>query len=223
MGQADHVVALHLATGPHTEPAGDAGIQVDVHRRVGGVMPSGMGQRVGPLGHMMHRGGSPLRPRGQTLAHRRGVDGQPVGHVPQVARTIGARLAFGLVGQQQCQHLLPRLAGPLGAGALHHHAGGRLADAAGGEHALPLDLHHAGAAVAVGTVAGGVLEAQVRNGLAGTLGHLPEGLAGPGADLGAIQVQGKAFHYALVTHLSLLTPWRSGCGRQARRGSRVAG
>ena len=53
----------------------------------------------------------------------------------------------------------------------------RLADAGGRKHPLALHLDHAGPAVAVGAVAGRVLPAQVRDGGAEPLGHLPDGLA----------------------------------------------
>jgi hypothetical protein len=67
------------------------------------------------------------------------------------------------------------------------HAGGRLADAGRGEHALALDLDHAGAAVAVGPVAGLGQPAQMRDVDALAGGHLPDGLACAGLDLTTIQ------------------------------------
>ena len=75
-----------------------------------------------------------------------------------------------------------------------------LALARGGEHALALDLDHAGAAVAVGAVAGLGQPAQMRDLLLVPLGDLPDGLAGLGLDLLAIELEGD-----LAAHLSSLS------------------
>src|SRR3546814_8852682 len=63
------------------------------------------------------------------------------------------------------------------AGALHHQALARRAVAGRGQHALALDLHHAGAAVAVGAVAGLRLVAEMRDLRPGARRGLPDGLA----------------------------------------------
>ena len=72
-------------------------------------------------------------------------------------------------------------------GGDHLHAGRGLADAGRREHALALDLDHAGAAVAVGPVAGLGQPAEMRDLDALAPGHLPDGLAGRGLDLAAVE------------------------------------
>src|SRR3546814_17806884 len=88
------------------------------------------------------------------LAHREAALGDAdVGSpVPELALWIVRGLALRLVGDQQLEHHGARLLGAL-AGALHHHAVPRRADAGGGEDPLALDLYHPGAAVALGAVA----------------------------------------------------------------------
>src|SRR5512132_3450475 len=128
----DHVVDLLLATRAHAARALDAGIEVDGHRRVRQV-----GRRL-------------YAPRKTRLA-----DAELA--LPEVE--FGRRLvaALGHVrGEQLDDHLL-RMHGAR-ARARHVHAGGRLATARRRQHALALDLDHARAAVAVGTVAGLVAE-----------------------------------------------------------------
>ena len=92
----------------------------------------------------------------------RGRHAHRVDPVPELGAWIVARLALGLVGHQQLEHHLARLLGAL-ARRLHLHAGGGLALAGGGQHALALHLDHAGAAVAVGAIAGCRMPAQVRD------------------------------------------------------------
>src|SRR5690606_32112181 len=60
-------------------------------------------------------------------------------------------------------------------------------DAGGGEHALALDLHHAGAAVAVRPVARLGQMAEVGNVGAGAPRRLPHGFAGQGRDLPPVE------------------------------------
>ena len=91
------------------------------------------------------------------------------------AGSCASRVAVGLIGDQQLEHHFARGLGAVGA-ALHLHAGRRRADAACGEHALALDLDHAGAAIAVRPVAGLGRVAQMRNVGALALGDLPDGL-----------------------------------------------
>ena len=78
---------------------------------------------------------------------------------------------------------------------LHLHAFRRLADARGGKRALALDLHHAGAAVAVGPVAGPRQPAQMRDVDALALGDLPDRLVRPGLDIAPVEGEGD-----LVSH-----------------------
>ena len=95
-------------------------------------------------------------------------------------------LAVGLVGDQQLEHHLPRGLGALGCD-FHLHAGGRLTDAACGQHALALDFDHADAAIAVRPVAGLGRIAQMRDLDAEALGNLPDGLAVQRLDLFAVE------------------------------------
>jgi hypothetical protein len=93
-----------------------------------------------------------------------------------------------LVGHQQLDDHLAGRAGSLVL-RIHHHALGRFADARGCKHPLALDLHHAGAAVAVGPVAGLVAPAQMRNGRTFPLGHLPDGFAVARLDFLAVEFE----------------------------------
>ena len=105
---------------------------------------------------------------------------------PELGFWMMRHLAFRLVGEQQLHDHFARGAGALGRG--HDlHPGRRLTDAGGGEHALALDLDHAGAAVAIGPVAGLGQPAQMRNVDAFARRHLPDGLARLRPDLAAIQ------------------------------------
>ena len=54
--QAYDVVALHFAAGTLAQAAGDAGVQIDVHGRMSGVMAPGVGQRLQSRRHMVNRG-----------------------------------------------------------------------------------------------------------------------------------------------------------------------
>src|SRR5260370_8653943 len=81
------------------------------------------------------------------------ADAEPVGPAPEARIRIVRTGARRLVADQQLEHHGPREFGAL-AGAVHLHALGWLADAGGREHPLPLDLDPAGAAIAVGAVAG---------------------------------------------------------------------
>jgi hypothetical protein len=94
---------------------------------------------------------------------------------------------------------------------LHHHGAGvlgtrvvggdfhplaRRADAARGENALALDLHHAGAAVTVGPVARLVGVAEMRDIRGMTLRGLPDGLARVGVDIHAVELEGDGLSRA---------------------------
>ena len=93
---------------------------------------------------------------------RLSLDVEPVGPLPEARIRVVRRGALGLVADQQFEDQLARRLGAL-AGGMHLHARGRAADARGGEHALALDLDHAGAAIAVGAVARLRQPAQMRD------------------------------------------------------------
>ncbi len=95
------------------------------------------------------------------LGKAAGLDLLALGGLPELGVRIVRHLDGRLVGDQKLGDHLARGLGALGLG-LDLHAGGRRADAAGGEHALALDLDHADAAIAVGAVAGLGRIAQVR-------------------------------------------------------------
>ena len=126
---ADHVVHLHLAARADAEIAVDAGVEVDRH---GGMTSVGL---------------RPVRGRKTALltAHSSAVS--------QKSGTPGrARCAGRLVGQQQLDHHLRAiLARSVSVLTFMPAVGGRMQRR--GQHALALDLDHAGAAVAVGAVA----------------------------------------------------------------------
>jgi len=166
---ADHVIDLHLAAGAHAKPALDAGIQIDPHRDMAVIEqrdPRGIHRRKAAVGD---------------AALRR--------HVPQLRRGIMRLRPIGLIGQQEFHHHRARLFRPRAVGP-DHHAVDRVAAAGGGQHPLALDLDHAGAAVAVGAVAGLLLVAQMRYGQALAPGDLPDRLAGGGTDGAAVKGEG---------------------------------
>jgi hypothetical protein len=137
LGHADHVVDLDLAAGPHTGPAGDAGIEIDGNGGIGDV--EFRRHVVGEEFRAVAIAGNPHR-AGPLPEHRLLI--RTVGHRPHIA---GEKL----------EHHLARFPGPFGI-RLHHHPGGRFADAGRGEHPFALDIDHAGAAVAVWPIAGHV-------------------------------------------------------------------
>ncbi|GBD42222.1 hypothetical protein HRbin39_01611 [bacterium HR39] len=161
---ADHVVDLHLAAGAHAEIAVDAGIELHHHGRMRAIRR----RRVVTGGEAAR--GDADRPR----------------LLPEAGYGVVGRLPLGLVGQQQLEDQLARPPRPLARRA-HHHARLGPADAGGGERALALDLHHAGAAVAVGPVARLGQPAQVGDLDALAAGHLPDGLARPRLHLAAVE------------------------------------
>ena len=177
---ADHVVDLDLAAGAHAEIAVDAGVQVHRHRGVA---------EVGRRASRAPGSASRVRPCAPPTA---------------TAWTSGwwATVALGLIGEQQLHDHAPRGPGPVRSG--HHlHAGRRLADAGCREHALALDLDHAGAAVAIGAIAGLGQPAQVRDDGALALGDLPDGLAGPRLDLAAVEREGDGIGHDGLTRPEL--------------------
>ena len=175
VGQPDDVIDLHFAAGAHAQRALDAGVQVDVH---GGVRPV-------PLRRAR-------RPRRQGPARHRRVEAELLDRRPEMAGAIRRAGPIRLVGQQQLHHAFARDARAGRAGAFHDHARRRLAHAAGGQRPLALDLDHAGAAVAVGAIARGVLQAQVGDALAGALRDLPQRLARARGDGSPVERQLEA-------------------------------
>src|SRR3546814_204741 len=125
------------------------------------------------------------------LAHREAAfgDADVGGPVPELALRVMRGRALRLVGDQQLEDHGARLLGAL-AGALHHHAVARRADAGRRQHALAFDLHHAGAAVAVGAVARFRLIAEMRDLRPVARGGLPDGLARLRLDV--LPVEGEA-------------------------------
>src|SRR3954468_4807952 len=129
---ADDVVDLDLAAGADAEIAVDAGVELHRHRR--------MAEIVGLV--------YPVDRREAALRHR-----DAVGPAPESGVRIVRGRALGLVGDEELEDELTRGRGAL-ARCLDLHARRRPANAGGGEHALALDLDHAGAAIAVGPIAG---------------------------------------------------------------------
>src|SRR6201986_1512042 len=95
-------------------------------------------------------------------------------------------LARRLIGDQELHHHLLRR-DRTRARRFHLHADAGRALAGGGEHALALDLHHAGAAVAVRPIVRLRRIAQMWNLIALAFRHLPDGLAQIGFDLLAVE------------------------------------
>src|SRR6056297_2500028 len=165
-GHADHVIDLHIAAGADAQVALDAGIKVDAHRNVAVIE-----QRHARLFQFGKA----------AMGHAVGV-----GHVPQVAGGIMRGVALGLVGKQHLDHHLARGFGAVRVGRDDHAFAG-LADAGGHERTFALDFDHAGAAVAIGTIAGSGLVAEMRDYQATTIGDLPDRQTGFGLDLLSIE------------------------------------
>ena len=194
-GHADDVVDLHLAAGADAEIALNAGVEIDRHR---GMAAVGRGIAFA---------------RGQP-AHR---DVHPIGPVPELrGRVVRQRRAVGLVGDQELEHHFPRRLGTVRR-ALHLHARRRRTDAARGEHALALDLHHAGAAIAVRPVAGLGRVAQVRDVGALALGDLPDRLALPSLNLDAVEGESNGLAGPVRRAHQITFPSAPGRRRHCRR------
>ncbi len=166
---ADDVVDLHFAAGAHAGPAADAGVEIDRDGGIGDVEP-GVGLFVIELRRIAVASRNP---------HRR----RPP---PEHRLAIGALFRRPHVAGQKLEDHLARFHRPIGAGA-DLHAFGRLADARGRQDALAFDLDHAGAAIAVGPIAGKIDVAQVRDHGPFALGHGPDRLAFSGGDGLAIE------------------------------------
>src|SRR5205814_2404839 len=77
----------------------------------------------------------------------------------------------------------------------YFHAGRGMTDAGGRQHALALDLHHAGATVAIRAITGGVAVAEMRDLSSLALSHLPDRLARPRLHLLAVEKKAhRVFH-----------------------------
>ena len=128
IGHADHVIDLDLAAGAHAQAALDAGIEIDAHGRMAGVALPALGRGKAAFGNF-----------------------DLIGPVPEFRIRIVRGGAGRLVGDQQFHHHLLRRDRAV-AGRLHLHADAWGALAGRRQHAFALDLHHAGAAIAVGPV-----------------------------------------------------------------------
>ena len=153
-GHADHVVDLHFAAGADAKIALDAGIEINRHSRMAAI-----GRRRAVSGESA------------------GTDTHAVGPGPKFRlRVVRGGLAVRLVRNKKLEHHLPRRFGAVRC-RLHLHAFTRLANAARGQNALTFDLDHAGAAIAVGAIAGLGGIAKMWDVGAKTLCNLPYGLA----------------------------------------------
>src|SRR5262249_15081151 len=180
-GHADDVVDLHLAAGAYAKIALDTGVEIDRHRRMAAV-GDGCGVARKPARH----------------------DVLPLRGLPEFRLRIVRHVLGRLVGHQQLEHHAPRRFGAIGL-RLDLHAGGWGADAACGQHALALDLHHADAAVAVGTVAGLGQVAQVRQLDAEPARGAKDRLAGADVDFASVDAEGVGLAAAIDTHALILT------------------
>ena len=156
---ADDVVHLLLAARAHATRALDAGVEVHRHRRV---------RHVG---------------RGLRAAREaRLADAELV--LPVIELRVSLVRALGHVGREELDDHLLRMQRARGV-ARHFHPGRRLAAARRRQHALALDLDHARAAVAVGTVPGLVAEARYR--YADAVGRFDDCFAGRREDFFAVE------------------------------------
>src|ERR1700736_660848 len=172
IGHPDHVVDLDLAAGAHAQPALDAGVEIDAHRRMAGVALPALGGGEAAFGDL-----------------------DLFGPVPEFRIRIVRGFARRLVGDQKFHHHFLRR-DRAGARRLHLHADTWRALAGSRQHALALDLDHAGAAIAVGPVVGLWRIAQMRNFAALALGDLPNGLAVDGLDLLSVEFELDLRHSA---------------------------
>src|SRR3954454_18317914 len=118
--------------------------------------------------------------------------------MPEFRIRIMRRFALRLVGDQKLHHHFLRGDGA-GAGGFNFHADTRRALARGGEHALALDLDHAGAAIAVRAIIRFGRIAQMRDLAALPLCHLPDGLPGCRLDQLAVEFELDYFRTCAFT------------------------
>ena len=181
---ADHVIDLDLAAGTDAKVAMNAGVEVDAHRNVAAVEKWNTG--------FFDRGEA-------AFAH-------PVRfcHVPEMARRVVLHL--GLVSNQKLGDKFPRFFSTFG-GSLHHHAFRHGTNAGGDERAFTFDFHHAGAAVAVGTIARCRLVAEMRNGQATAMRRFPDRGAFGNGDVRPVEGEGHG-GFDHVFHVILPRPRR---------------
>ena len=165
VGHADDVVDLHLAAGTHAEAALDAGVKIDAHGRMAGVALPALGGREAAFGDL-----------------------DLFGPVPEFRVRVVRSFPRRLVSDQQLHHHFLRGDGPL-ARRFHLHADRRRPLARRRQHALALDLDHAGAAIAVRPIIRRGRIAQMRNFAALTFRHLPDGFADTGLDLLTVKLE----------------------------------
>src|SRR5262249_50255610 len=123
-----------------------------------------------------HRGMAAVGRRRLPPREAAALDIERIGPLPEPRLRVVRRRTLGLVADQQLEDELPRRLRSLARG-LHLYARRRHPDAGGGEHALALDLDHAGAAIAVGAIARLRQPAQMRDLDPAALRHLPDRLA----------------------------------------------
>ena len=128
---ADHVVGLHFAAGADAEVALDAGVEIDRHRRMAAVEVSGVLRRGNRL----------------SLTFCRSA-------VFRSIRSGSCATSFGGWSVSSSSTTILRAVFARSVWVLTFMPGVGVQDAARGEHALALDLHHADAAIAVRAVAG---------------------------------------------------------------------
>src|SRR4051812_24960036 len=150
-----------------------------------------------------------------------------LGPVPELRIGIVRGFARRLIGNQQFHHHLLRC-DRARAGRLHLHADARGPLAGSSEHALALDLDHAGAAIAVGPVVRLRRIAQMRDFAALPLGDLPDGFAVDGFDLLAVELELNLCHSAASLNssgkylITVVSGFEAACPRPQIEASRIA-
>ena len=114
--------------------------------------------------------------------------------MPEVRRAVMRGIARRLVRDQQFNDHFPRFFGARGCG-LDLHSFGRRSDAGGSKDTLALNFDHAGAAVAVGPVAGLARVTKVRDIGALPYGHVPDRLAGRGGRYNSVKGKGHGLRH----------------------------
>ena len=163
---ADHVIDLHLAAGPNAEAALDARVQIDRHRHMA----------------VIQKRDAPLFELGEAAL----VNAVQLGHVPEMGGFVMRHIALRLISKEHFDDQFPSIFGAARLGDDNHPLD-RFADAGGGQSPLALDLHHTGAAIAIGAVPGRGFVTQMRDHQATAIGHFPDGFSGLRLDFLAIQ------------------------------------
>src|SRR5437764_1700406 len=172
IGHPDHVIDLDLSARALAQPALNAGIEVDAHRRMAGVTGPALGGGETAFGHL-----------------------DLFGPVPEFRIGIVRCFARRLIGNQKLHHHFLR-GDRARARRFHLHADARGALAGGRQHALALDLDHAGAAVAVRAIVWFRRMAKMGDFAALALCDLPDGFAVDGLDLFTIEFELDLCHSA---------------------------